>query len=82
MDGKKVLNEFELRKRLQILGGQCLNIAGNIIARDESNSEMPDSLLSQLVFDLAEELFDKGVEKKFYEWADDTADDLIKLRCI
>lgn len=77
MDGKKVLGEFELRKRLQILCGQCLNIAGSITAQDDRINQLSDDFVASAVFDLAEELFDKGVERKFWEWADKTADGLL-----
>lgn len=77
MDGKTVCGEYELRRRLGFLSGQCFNIAGNIIAQDETINELADDYIAGAVYDLASDLFDEGVKRKFVGWADKAADKII-----
>jgi len=57
------------KKGLEILRGQCLNIAGSLVAARYSREDMSTDQVLDLTIFLAKKLFNRLKEEKFEEWS-------------
>ncbi|MEM2121750.1 MAG: hypothetical protein QXU20_03795 [Candidatus Woesearchaeota archaeon] len=60
-----------MEKTLEILKGQCLNIAGTIIGNTIKEQTLNEELMEKIAeqtLQLAKKIFEKSKEKQFLNW--------------
>lgn len=64
----KEASSYESDTRLQILKGQCLNLANNFLSQDPQTMEDDWGVVAKKTFDLAKVFFEQSKKEDFLGW--------------